>query len=176
MRSLKKEIVRKIIHVSGLIYIPTLILLGKKLIAFTIIAITLLVILFEIKQKRKGTAIDQLLREYEQTRIPSYIFTGIAFSIITPFFSVDACIISAITAFAGDGVAGIAKRLKSELAFPAFILPCLILIFLLSMNLVPAILSMIISSIFDGRKWEDNFTIPVSAAIVYETLEFILQM
>jgi len=173
---LRRELIRKTIHILGLAYIPAIILIGKDLLAFGIVIATLIAITLEFFRKYRNTVLGILLREYEQTRLPGYIYTGVAFSIITPLFSINACIISAVTAFAGDGVAGIVKRIKPELAISAFILPPLALIPLLPLNLVPAILSTIISSIFDGRKWDDNFTIPIAAAITYETLELLFQM
>ncbi len=164
---MKKEIARKTIHITGLAYIPALIFLGKDVMAFAVIIVTLSAILFEFARKKRKTVIDDFLREYEIKRVPGYLYTGVAFTIITPFFSTEACMVSAIAAFAGDGVAGIVKRIKPELAIPAFILPCFPLIFLLNLNPVPAITSIIISSLFDGRKWEDNFTVPLSSALSY---------
>ncbi|WP_456368992.1 hypothetical protein [Geoglobus sp.] len=170
---LRNELLRKSIHISGLMYIPSIIYLGKDITALLVAAITVAAIIFEIARRRKKTVVEVLLRDYERKRVPGYIYTGVAFSIITPFFSTGACIISAVTAFAGDGTAGIAKRVKPELALPAFILPCLVLISLLPVNPVYAIISAIISSFLDGRKWEDNLTIPLSAALSYELLRFL---
>ncbi|MBE8539763.1 hypothetical protein [Geoglobus acetivorans] len=172
--NLKKEMARKTIHISGLLYIPSMIYLGKDFTAIIVAAITITAILFEFSRRRRRTAIDGLLRDYERKRIPGYIYTGVAFSAITPFFSTEACIVSAVAAFAGDGVAGIVKRVRPGLAVPAFILPCLTLILLLPVNPVYALISVLISSLLDGRRWEDNLTIPISAALSYELLRFML--
>lgn len=171
---LRKEVARKSIHISGLAYIPSIIYLGKGITALGVAILTVAAILFEFSRRRKETVFDVLLRDYERGRIPGYIYTGVAFSIITPFFGMEACIISAVTAFAGDGVAGIVKRVRPELAVPAFILPCLILVLLLPVNPAYALISVLTSSLFDGRKWEDNLTIPISAAMSYELLRLAL--
>ena len=168
---LKKEMLRKIIHVSGLAYIPAVILLGSEIVASAVIVITFIAILFEFQRKRRRTSVDFLLRDYERKRIPGYIYTGMAFSIITPFFSTEACIVSAVAAFAGDGVAGIVKRIKPELSLLSFIMPSLILTVLLPVNQIYALASILIASLFDGRRWEDNFTVPLSSAFSYWILE-----
>ena len=170
---LKKEILRKSIHMAGIAYIPAVIFLGKDIMSYAVIILTLSAILLELIRKRRRFLINYLLRDYEKKRVPGYIYTGVAFSIITPLLSTEACIVSAITAFAGDGTAGIAKRVKPELAIPSFILPCLILILFLPVNLIPAVTSIAISSIFDGRRWEDNLTIPISAGLIYEITKFV---
>lgn len=171
---LKKEIFRKIIHISGLAYIPGIILLGREIMASTVIIITLIAIFFEFERKRRKTSVDFLLRDYEKKRIPGYIYTGVAFSIITSFFSTEACIVSAIAAFAGDGVAGIVKKIKSNLSIPSFVIPSLILALLLPVNHVYALASILVSSLFDGRRWEDNFTVPLSSALSYWMLGIFL--
>ncbi len=171
--TLRKEMVRKSIHVAGLAYIPLLFYLGKDLTAFLVILTTLTAIIFELIRRKRSFPFNHLLRDYEKRRIPGYIYTGMAFSLITPFFSTNACIVSAITAFVGDGVAGVVKRIKPGLSIPAFILPSLALIFIFPLNLVSSSISVIIASLLDGRKWEDNFTIPAVTAITYETLTLL---
>ncbi len=173
---LRKEFIRKTFHFLGLAYIPAITFIEKDLLALAIIIATLAAIALEFFRRIRTTPLNSLLREYEQTRVPGYLYTGVAFSIITPFFTVNACMISAVTAFAGDGVAGIVKRMKPKLAIPAFILSSLALVSLLPLNLLPATLSITISSLLDGRKLEDNFTIPVASAIIYETLEILFRM
>ena len=171
---LRREIARKIIHISGLAYTPSVIYLGKDLTAVFVVTVTAAATLFEFAGRRRRTIVEALLRDYERERIPGYIYTGVAFSVITPLFSTEACIISAIAAFAGDGFAGIVKRVKPKLAVPAFILPCLILILILPVNPVYGLISVAISSLLDGRRWEDNLTIPISAALSYELLRLAL--
>lgn len=171
---MKREIARKTIHISGLLYLFLLKYLGREITALIVIPLTLSAILFEFARKRKTTVIDNLLRDYEKSRIPGYIYTGLAFSLITPFFSTESCMISAITAFAGDGFAGVAKRVNKSLAIPAFVIPSFLLSILFNLNPVLCMMTTIISSLFDGRKWEDNLTIPISSALTYEVLSNLL--
>lgn len=169
----RKEVIRKSIHISGILYIPSIIYFGKDLTSLGVITMTIAAILFEMARKRRKTAIDVLLREYERKRIPGYIYTGVAFSIITPFFSINACIISAIAAFAGDGISGIMKRVKPHLSIPSFVITSFLISLLMPVNQLFSLASIIIASFFDGKRWEDNFTIPITAALSYEVLRLV---
>ena len=167
---IQKELVRKFIHISGIAYIFIITSFGREITFAVVVILTIVAILFELVGRKHYSSIDILLRDYEKTRIPGYVYTGIAFSLITPLFSINACIMSAITAFIGDGVAGIVKRVKKLLGIPAFIIPSFLASLMFHFDPVISIMAISFASLFDGRRLEDNLTIPIVTAIIYDLL------
>ncbi len=167
----RSEILRKSIHFLGLLYIPGILILGKSLMTFVVLTLTVLSLGVEFLRVRYEVIPEELLREYERKRVGAYIYTGLAFSLITPFFPNDACVIAAVCAFAGDGLSGLAKKFDAKLSFLAYFSSTAILAIFLNLQLPASLSAILISYLFDGRKiLNDNFTIPTSAAVIYYLL------
>ncbi|ADC65690.1 hypothetical protein Ferp_1539 [Ferroglobus placidus DSM 10642] len=167
----KSEVLRKSVHLLGLLYIPALFYLGKDFMSAAVLLLTAFASFLEIIRAKKEIFPDSILREYEKRGVGGYLYTGLAFSIITPLFPLKACVIAAICAFAGDGLAGIFKKVNRKLSFPTFFTFSYILSLTLGLDWKLTSVTIIISAMFDGRKFlNDNFTIPISAAITYHFL------
>ena len=166
--ALKDELRRKTIHFLGLAYIPAIIVFGRDFVSYAVIILTVSALIFEFAVRKRISAIESLLRDYEKKRVPGYIHTGVAFSIVTLIFSTEACITAAVSAFVGDGVSGIVKRFSHTLAIPAFITSAFLLTLLLPVSYPFSLISIAVASLFDGRRLEDNFTIPIATAATYQ--------
>ncbi len=163
------ELKRKAIHFIGLFYIPGILILGKNSVSIIFFALTAVAFILEIL-RIKGKIELRFLRNHERKTFASYLYTGIAFSSITFLASEEACIVAASCAFGGDGISGIVKRIRKELAIPSFILVSFVLSILFDTQPIPSFFSALIASLADGRKFEDNFTIPLIASITYTLL------
>ncbi|WP_290899206.1 hypothetical protein [Ferroglobus sp.] len=167
----KFEVLRKSIHFLGLLYIPTLFYLGKDFTGAVVLVMTAFASLLELVRAKKEIFPNFILREYEKKGVAGYLYSGLAFSIITPVFPLKACVIAAVCAFAGDGAAGIFKKVNRNFSFPAFFASSFALSLALGLEWQYSLASIIISAMFDGKKFlNDNFTIPISAAISYYIL------
>ncbi len=163
---IKEEVKRKAVHFVGLLYIPAMLIFGKILLLKIVLALTSLAFILEILRLKEKINI-KLIRNYEKKSFASYLHTGIAFSIITAIASEKACLVAASCAFGGDGISGILKGINRRLANVSFILLSSSLSLILNAKAIPAIISAILSSLADGRRYEDNFTIPLIAAFAY---------
>ncbi len=166
----KSELLRKAIHFSGLLYIPAIYYLGKDVTWQLVLALTTFAVVLEALRTKFNVIPDILIREYEKRRIAGYLYTGVAFSIITPVFSDGACISAAACSFAGDGVSGIVKKVNGSYAIALFVLSSIAVSLISGLEVFPSVLAAIISSTADGKRINDNLTIPLLAAITYEAV------
>ena len=171
----KSEIARKSVHLLGLLYIPGLLVLGKNPMFLVVLTLTALGAVVEFIRRKYVVIPEEILRDYEKKDLGAFMYTGIAFSAITPLFPTSACLIAASCAFAGDGVAGIFKRIKKELALPSYFFSSLLVAHLVNLPPIPSLVAIATSYLFEGKKLlNDNLTIPFSSAVVYYLLEKLL--
>ncbi len=178
----RSEILRKVVHFTGLVYIPAYLQLGRDLLLICILIVFFLVSLLEFFRLKYGL-LEGFVRDYERERIGAHIYFGIAVLVITAIFPGDCCITSVAIALLGDGVAGILKvlnlrRFASVSMFSSSALACLALTSV-GIRLIPAIIACVTSTAVErveriGKYYlNDNLTIPLTAAITYELAKYI---
>ncbi|MET1124050.1 MAG: hypothetical protein ABWW66_02145 [Archaeoglobaceae archaeon] len=158
------EFVRKLIHLSGLLYIPAYSFLGRDLLLLCLALILSIVFPLEYLRLKRGF-LQELFRSYEKGRPAGYALYAVAIFLVTLFFSEKACYAAVICSNLGDvvaaifrkfGIAKVAMFVASALASAA-------------MNLgFSAILAALASSMVEGGRIDDNLSIPIVAATVYE--------
>ncbi|WP_202318779.1 diacylglycerol/polyprenol kinase family protein [Archaeoglobus neptunius] len=182
MSEIKKEIARKSIHFTGLIYIPAYIYLGREVVLLGIFAALTFSAVFEVLRLKYGL-LGAIAREYERNKIGAYIYFGIAAFFVTLFFPVDACFASILVSILGDGVGGIIKRLnfphsRLSATIVMFLLPFLVSLLLLKPfpSLVACSAGAMVERIerVRGHYLQDNITVPITAAVAYYSVNYFL--
>lgn len=170
---IKKELLRKSIHFSGILYIPFYNIFGVEILSLGFVALLLIASLFEILRLKKAF-LQFVVRDYEQSGIGAYFYFLLAFALITPIFSKDATFIAISAAIVGDGFAGILRSFgKDWIASAVMFLSSLSLIYFLELLDLFSFSAIFVATIVERIKevasfrLEDNFTVPVAAACVY---------
>ncbi len=181
MNDFRKEILRKLIHFSGLVYIPAYIYFGRELVLWgTILALTLSVV-FEYFRITRGL-FSSIVREYEKKNIGAYVYFSLSILIVTLLFPKDACFVAVSVSLIGDGLAGIVRRspLGGGASIVMVLAPMMFITFfslaLLPQSLVACISGAAIERVKKVGKYylQDNLTVPVVAAMAYEITKYII--
>ena len=146
---MRSEILRKIIHFAGLIYIPAYIYFGRDFVLVCVVIIFFIVLILEvlrIKYRIKYGVFANLFRNYERRQIGAHVYFGIAILIITPIFPLDSCLSAVTISLVGDGTAGIfrvlrLKKFASISMFSSSLLACTILSLFIDLKLIPILIS-----------------------------------
>jgi dolichol kinase len=177
--SLKGELLRKGIHLAGLAYIPFYIFTDRWT-TFTVVAfLTLIAIFLEILRRKTEIFPKWILRGYERGGVGAYVYFGISMLPVTLLFSPQACFVAIACGSAGDGVAGIVKKIWKNIAPLSMLLSSLLVILFISayiyISLPAAFLATIIAVIVETKLTKigkyyinDNFSVPLVTAVVYE--------
>ncbi len=181
MSELKRELLRKSIHFSGLIYIPVYLHFGKEVVVSGIILALLVAFLLEYLRIKHGL-FGYLAREYERDKVGAHIYFGFAALLITVLFPMDTCFVAVSTALIGDGIAGIFKRANlEEVATAMMVIAPLAFIATFSLAVIPAALTACIAGAAVervekiGRYYvQDNLSVPVVTAVTYEITKYII--
>ena len=179
-----KEVVRKSIHLMGLMYIPIYLLTDRIMMIIFVFFLTLVAVFIEIF-KNKIRWIVWMLREYEKEGIGAHLYFCISVLIITIFFSPQACFVGVICGAAGDGIAGIIRKICTYGASISMFLTSSILVLILNtkvdLNIPAALISILLATIVEakvrrvGRFYiNDNFTVPLVATFTYESFMVLL--
>ena len=160
-----KELARKSIHFLGLLYVPALFYLDRYILWGIVLSLTAFAFFLEILRLKNKIDL-KLVREYEKRRFAGYLYTGLAFSLITPL-PTDACVVAACCAFGGDGISGIVKRFEKRMSIPSFIVVSFFLSIFFGASTFPSLIATVLSCLADGKKFDDNFTIPIIAGLSY---------
>lgn len=168
----RKELLRKLVHFTGILYIPLYNIFGVDIISISLAVGVSIAIAFEVLRIKKGF-LRSLLREYEINSVASYLYTLIALLFITIFFPKEVVFVSVFTAIVGDGCAGLGRILnRSWTASPLMFMSSLSLthffglldFFSFSAILVATLVERV--KRFSVYRVEDNFTVPISTATV----------
>ncbi len=168
----KKELLRKSIHFSGILYIPFYETFGVETVSISLLILSFFFAFFESLRLKKGF-LRSAFRNYEQRRIGAYFYFLLAITIITPLFPKEAVFVAISVVIVGDGLAGISRgfgrdRVASVLMFLSSTLVVhylgLLDLFSLSAILFATIVERIKS--VGNLRLEDNFTVPIVAVIV----------
>uniref|UniRef100_A0A7C3UK55 Dolichol kinase n=1 Tax=Geoglobus ahangari TaxID=113653 RepID=A0A7C3UK55_9EURY len=160
-----KELARKSIHFLGLLYIPSLFYLDRFILWSIVLSLTAFAFFLEILRLKNKINLE-LIREHEKRRFAGYFYTGLAFSLIT-LLPTNACVVAACCAFGGDGISGIVKQFEKRLSAPSFIVVSFSLSVSFGTSWFPSLVATVLSCLADGKKFDDNFTIPIIAGLSY---------
>jgi len=184
-KNVRRELLRKGIHLMGLVYIPIYLLITDRIVMIIFVfTLTLVAVFIEIIKDRKKWMI-WILRNYEKKGIGAHLYFCVALLIITIFFSSHACFIGVICGAAGDGIAGIIRRIWTHGASISMFLTSFILVLILSTKvdiIIPAaFISIILATIVEGKIRKigryyinDNFSVPIVATFIYELFAVLL--
>ena len=182
-KNIRRELLRKSIHLMGLVYIPIYFQTDRITMIIFVFSLTLVAIFIEILKKKKW--VIWILRDYEKKGIGAHLYFCISLLIITIFFSYQACFIGVICGAAGDGIAGIIRRIWTHGASISMFLTSFILVLILNTKvdiIIPvAFISIILATIVEGKirrigryYINDNFSVPLVAAFTYELFAVLL--
>lgn len=168
----KKELLRKSIHFSGILYIPLYEIFGVEILSTSLFALVLIVGFVEGLRIKKGF-LRSVFREHEQREVGAYFYSLLAFALITPFFQKEAVFVAVSTAIVGDGFAGIAKAFgKGQIASFVMFFSSLWVVYILGLLNFFSISAILVATLVEKVKkvralrLEDNFTVPIVATIV----------
>lgn len=183
MTELKKEIIRKSIHFTGLSYIPAYMYFGKDIVALAIVGALCFSIFLEYFRIRYGI-LSAIAREYEKKSLGAYIYFGIASLLITLFFPKDACFTAIVASVAGDGAGGVVRmvnfKYSNVISFIVMIFIPFSLIFLFSLaSPIPSFIACVIGACVErvDKIWkvyiQDNFSVPLATAFAYYSVNYL---
>ncbi|MCS7121857.1 MAG: hypothetical protein NZ895_04580 [Archaeoglobaceae archaeon] len=161
------ELVRKAIHVSGILYIPIYSFLGKDNIIILLLILIPISFVFELLRIRRGL-LTRIFREYERRRFASYFYYLIAIFLVTIFFSREACFSAVVCSNIGDFVAGIVRKWKDFFSSIFMFLSSTLFLFFIGLGLSSIFSAAAATLVERLRRFDDNFTVPIFAALVTE--------
>ncbi|MBO8179419.1 MAG: hypothetical protein H0Z19_02920 [Archaeoglobus sp.] len=182
MSELKRELLRKSIHFSGITYILAYLYLGRELLIVGVAITLLFALIFEFF-RLKYNLLSGIVREHEKARIGAYIYFGVAILLITLLFPMEAAFSAVLVTLLGDGLGGVVKRLPVRRAGEIATLLMIVVPFLASLPLLspaPSFIACVSAAIVERVEkigdyyLEDNFTVPLTAAFVYHSVNYIL--
>lgn len=187
---LKKELLRKSLHIVGISIPIVYLLFGRDFTIFYISLLIIFSIFIELLRIRApilfpiNKVIESISRKYEKTALASYVYFLMAALIVTFLLSMKATIIGLTTALLGDAMAAILGRtigkysIKNKTLEGNLIgmMTVIITSFFLTKNLIVSILLGICFSMLDiiDFRFDDNFVLPFGISLIYELLEAIL--
>lgn len=145
---------------------------------FSLSAILIFVFFFELL-RIKYDFLYNLTREYEKKKFAAYFYYTLAIFLITIFFDKEACFSAVLCSNLGDGVAGIVKRFTNKDLGSFLMFTSSLLVSITFLPLFPSFAACLVSTIVErvekiGKFFiEDNFSVPVSAAVTYTTTYFL---
>lgn len=183
MSELKKELLRKLIHFSGIIYIPAYLFLGKELLILLLVLIIAILLPIEFLRLKRGY-FSFIAREYEEKKLGAYMYFLIAILIVTVLFSKDSCFVALITSIVGDGIAGITRKLfgKDNLASFSMFLSSTISLAFLELLQFSALIAVLCGTAVErirkinGIYIQDNFSVPFLTALAHHSVKYILSL
>ncbi len=177
---LRGELLRKGVHLAGLGYIP-LYILTDRLTTLTVVAfLTFIAIFLEVIRRERGEIFPEwILRGYERSGVGAHVYFGISMLIVTLLFSPQASFIAIACGSAGDGIAGIVKKVRKGAAILSMLLSSLLVILFVSVRISvsfpAAVMAAVLATVVEAKisrigKYyiNDNLSVPLTAAAVYE--------
>lgn len=175
----KKELLRKSVHFSGVIYIPFYEIFGVETLSLSLLALLLIFGFFEFLRIKKGI-LKSAFRENEWNRLGAYFHSLLALTIITPFFHREAVFTAVSAAIVGDGFAGVLRTLSKErIASFSMFFSSLTVVYILGILNVFSLFATSFATFVerikkvDDLRLEDNFTVPIAAAVAYSAVKYI---
>jgi len=178
LSELKKELVRKSIHFSGLVYIPAYLYFGREVIIAGVTAAFIFALLFEFLRLRYNL-LSFMVRDYEKSGLGAYFYFSLAILLISIIFPMEAAISAVIISLLGDGVSGIVKRTTIRHSKNIGSVLMFLISFTVSLqilHLFPSLFACIAATAVErvekvGKIYlQDNLTVPLTAATVYHAV------
>ncbi len=186
----KKEVVRKLLHLTGITIPLVYILFGKNYAIFFTSSLLLVSILLEFIRIRSHTLFpmnkiaDMISRHFEKTAVASYVYFCMAALIVVFFMSEKTVIVGLTSALFGDAISaiigvGIGKRTiknKTIEGSIAGITTVVMISYLLSEKIIISIMLGLGFMIFDlvNFGFDDNFVLPTGMSVIFNLLEGLL--
>lgn len=185
----RKEVVRKLFHLTGVTIPLFYVLLSKDFAIFYTATLLLASIFLEFIRIRAhilfpmNKILDMISRQFETTAIASYVYFCMAALIIVFFLSESAAIVGLMVALFGDAFSAIIgvrfgkhkikdKTVEGEIAG---IITVFIIAYLLTKNIIISIILGFVFMIFDlvNFGFDDNFVLPMSMSVIFNFLEVL---
>lgn len=181
MSEIKKELLRKLIHFSGLLYIPVYLSFGSQFVILALIAIIAILLPIEVLRLKKGY-FRLVSREYEEKKLGAHIYFLFSMLLVTLIFPRDSCFVALTTSIVGDGFAGIVRKLtgKENLASISMFFSSTIGIALLEFFQISALIAIFCGTAIErirkvGRIYiQDNFSVPLATAFADHSVKYII--
>ncbi|MEM1578653.1 MAG: hypothetical protein QXN34_00840 [Archaeoglobaceae archaeon] len=180
MSELKKEIIRKLIHLSGIIYIPCYLLFKAEVLFISILFLLLFSALFEFLRIKKGY-FRSLSRSDEMSKPGAHIYFLISALFVTIFFPMETAFVAISTSIIGDGVAGIVRKIAgNNLASISMFLSSIFVIKALGILEPFALFAILIGTAVERLKKigkisiQDNLSVPLVTAVAH-SVKYIFQ-
>jgi dolichol kinase len=188
---LKRELMRKTFHMSGVTVPLVYALFGRELaILYTSAALIAFVMLEFVRTRAHSLfpmvkTADLIARQSEKNALAAYVYFCIAAVVSIFFMSRLAVIVGLTAALASDAVAAVVgvgvgrqqiKPNKTVEGTSAGFLTSMVVAYLLNCNFVTVIAVGLVFLIFDlvERGIDDNFTTPLAMVIIVQVVEAIL--
>lgn len=178
-----KEIPRKLVHISGLVYIPAYEAFGRETMVISVVCITAFAIILDVLRRRYRILPDILLRDYERKGVGAFVYFGIAMSVATVLFPKESCYVAIICGSLGDCVAGIAKYhfgLNENVASLLMFLSCIPMLRAMGLldgrSVIATFAGVAVERVEKvGRIYiNDNLSVPLVTAFIHRLSETVL--
>jgi dolichol kinase len=188
---LKRELMRKTFHMSGVTVPLVYVLFGRELaILYTSAALIAFVMLEFVRTRAHSLfpmvkTADLIAKQSEKNALAAYVYFCIAAVVSIFFMSRLAVIVGLTAALASDAVAAVVgvgvgrhqiKHKKTVEGTSAGFLTSMVVAYLLNCNFVTVIAVGLVFLTFDLVELgiDDNFTIPLGMVIIVQVIEAIL--
>lgn len=181
MNDLKKEFLRKLIHFSGILYIPAYLAFGVNFVILSLVILILILFPFEVLRLKKGY-FRVISREYEERKIGAYMYFLFSILLVTIIFPKDSCFIALLTSIVGDGFAGITRKIfgREYMASLSMFSSSTIAIALIELLDISAIIAVLCGTAVErlrkvkGVYIQDNFSVPIATAFFHNSVKYIM--
>ena len=189
----KYEFIRKLIHLSNLVIPLSLFYYDRQFVLILLIPLSVSFIVFDclrINSRKVATFYNKyfflITRDFEENQLTGASYVFFSSCIIIFIFPKAIAIPSLLIMSISDSVAALIgqkygeiklfnKTLEGSIAF--FLSSILIIVLLPDIMLIPALIGAIVSTIIESSNFldiNDNLSVPLSFAVIYFLLEYIL--
>ena len=186
----RKELIRKLFHITGLTVPLVYIMLGKNYAIFYASTLLLVSIFLEFIRIRAHVLFpmnklaDMISRHFEKTTLASYVYFCMAALIVVFFMSEKTVVVALTAALLGDAISAVAgigigkHKVKGKTIEGGVlgIITVFIISYVLSKELIISIILGIVFMVLDlvNIGFDDNFVLPVGISIIFYLLEGVL--
>ncbi|MEM4177939.1 MAG: hypothetical protein QXK55_08400 [Nitrososphaeria archaeon] len=183
----RKELIRKLFHLTGVTVPLVYIMFGKDYAIFYTSSLLLVSIFLEFIRIRAHVLFpmnklaDMISRHFEKTALASYVYFCMAALIVVFFMSERAVLVGITAALLGDAISavtgvGIGKHNVKNKTLEGNVLGVIAVFFisyLLSKELIISIMLGVVFMVLDlvNIGFDDNFVLPIGISIIFYLLE-----
>jgi len=187
---MRREVMRKSIHFTGVLYLPLYIFTGKTITLGVVGFLTLTALLIEMLRRKYEILPVWILNPYERKGVGAYVYFGLAALILTTFLSAEAAIVGVVVGSVGDGVSGLVKAyqktrlrwLKGAPSTSMFFSSFLALLFLswnfdLKLDYLALLATCVAGAFIESKQIKikdfyinDNLSVPLLSGVLYQAV------